>query len=294
MSEWTLLHASVWWLRHFSQVREKRKKGKKRKKKKGLSRDISVWCVPVGLTFCFIVKRKKKGKIIVSEISSLFVWSSPIKILLYFKCTLVWKPFACVMSSLALSSFARICFSLVSLSLILAERLITSLKHYKRIWEIWLQLIFSNQAVRSSAIWGGTKTKDLVVYVKVNWHLLTTGWDQSSSKLTSTLFAGLLCARNRSLDWDLFCGVSSVKLPSTLHAHKMGSRPGIIIYATSQYIYINGNTSDSIYIYIKLFSGYIYLYIDNMVTFNVAYILKQKVINNSITQIIFSFKFFFT
>ena len=51
------------------------------------------------------------------------------------------------------SSFARICFSLVSLSIILAKRLIASLKHYKRILEIWLQLIFSNPGVRSSAIW---------------------------------------------------------------------------------------------------------------------------------------------
>ena len=62
---------------------------------------------------------------------------------------------------------------------------------------------------------------------------LTNVWDQSSHKLTSILFAGLPCARNRSLDWDLFCGGSRAKLPSTLHAHKMGYRLGIIIYATS-------------------------------------------------------------
>ena len=82
-------------------------------------------------------------------------------------------------------------------------------------------------------MWGGTKTKDLVVYVKVNWYPLTSVWDQSSPKLTSTLFAGLPYARNRSLDRDLFCGGSSARLPSTSHAHKMDSRPGIIIYATS-------------------------------------------------------------
>ena len=35
------------------------------------------------------------------------------------------KSFGCVISSIDLSSFARICFSLVSLSLILAKRLKT-------------------------------------------------------------------------------------------------------------------------------------------------------------------------
>ena len=105
------------------------------------------------------------------------------------------------------------------------------------ILEIWLQLIVSNLEVRFSAIWGGGKTKDLVVYVKVNWYPLSSVWDQSSPKLNPTLFAGLPYARNRSLDWDLFCGGSSIKLPSTSHVHKMDSRPGIITYATSHYIY---------------------------------------------------------
>ena len=92
-SVWTLVHASVRWLRHFSQVREKRKKEKKRKKKKGLLRDISVWCFPVDSTFCYIVKRKEKGKRTVSEISSLLVWSSPINILL---CCVVFQIHPCV------------------------------------------------------------------------------------------------------------------------------------------------------------------------------------------------------
>ena len=85
------------------------------------------------LLYC---KKEREKKRTVSEISSLFVWSSPIKMLLYFKCTLVLKSFGCVISSLDLSSFARICFSLVLLSLILAKRLIASLKDYKRILEI--------------------------------------------------------------------------------------------------------------------------------------------------------------
>ena len=140
-------------------------------------------------------------------------------------------------------SFVRICYSLVSLSLILAKRLIATLKDYKRILEIGLQLIFSNLEFRFSAIWGGRKTKDLVVYMKVNWCPLTGVWDQSSPKLTSTLFAGLPYARNRSLDWDLFCGGSSAKLPSTSHAHKMDSRPGIIIYAASHLKYCNSKST---------------------------------------------------
>ena len=142
------------------------------------------------------------------------------------------KSFGCVISSIDSSSFARICFSVVSLSLILAKRLIATLEHYRGILEIWLQLIFSNPEARSSTIWVGRITKDLVLYVKVNWYPFTCVWDQSSPKLTPTLFAGLLYARNRSLDWDLFCGGSSAGLPSTSHAHKMDSCPGIIIYAT--------------------------------------------------------------
>ena len=90
------------------------------------------------------------------------------------------------------------------------------LKHYKRILEICLQLILSNLEVHSSVIWGTRKTKDLVVYVKVNWHPFTNVWGHSGPELASTLFVCLLYARNRSLDRYLFCGVSSARLPSTV------------------------------------------------------------------------------
>ena len=81
----------------FTQVREKERK-KKEKEGKGLLRDIFVWCFPVGLLLpVFLKKRKEKGT--VSEISSLFLWSSDIKFLLYLKCTLLWKSFGCVISS---------------------------------------------------------------------------------------------------------------------------------------------------------------------------------------------------
>ena len=104
------------------------------------------------------------------------------------------------------------CRSLLPLSLILAKRFIAPLKHYKRILEICLQLILSNLEVRSYVIWRGRKTKDLVVYVKVNWHPLTNVWGQFSLELISTLFVCLSYARNRSLDRDLFCRVSSTRL----------------------------------------------------------------------------------
>ena len=44
--------------------------------------------------------------------------------------------------------------------------------------------------------------------------------DQSSPKLTPTLFVSLPYARKRSLDEDLFLRRSSARLPSTSHAHK--------------------------------------------------------------------------
>ena len=66
-------------------------------------------------------------------------------------------------------------------------------------------------------IWVGRKTYDLVGYVKVNWHHLTKVRGQSGPKLVATLFVCLSYARNRSLDRDLFCVVSSARLPSAIH-----------------------------------------------------------------------------
>ena len=137
--------------------------------------------------------------------------------MLYFKCTLVLKSFGCVISSVDWLFLHISCRSLVPLSLILAKHLIASSKITREFWEICLQLILSKLEVRSSLIWRGRKTKDLVVYVKVNWHPLTEVWGQSRPELTPTLFVCLSYARNRSLDRDLFCGVSSARLPSTIH-----------------------------------------------------------------------------
>ena len=126
------------------------------------------------------------------------------------------KSFGCIISSVDLTSFTCI---LSQPRIAFINSRLTSyclLKHYKRILEISLQLILSNLEVRSSVIWGGMKTKDLVVYVKVNWHPLTNVWGRFSPELTSTLFVYLSYARNRSLDRDLFCGVLSARLPSAI------------------------------------------------------------------------------
>ena len=42
-------------------------------------------------------------------------------------------------------------------------------------------------------------------------------WDQSNLELASTLFVFVSYARNRSLDRDLFCEVSSARLLSAIH-----------------------------------------------------------------------------
>ena len=59
--EWTFLLASVRRLRHFYSSKRKEKK-EKDKEEKGLLGDIFVWCFPVGLTFCYIFKKKVKRK----------------------------------------------------------------------------------------------------------------------------------------------------------------------------------------------------------------------------------------
>ena len=106
-----------------------------------------------------------------------------------------------------------------TVSLILAKHLIASLKHYKRILEICLQLILSNLEVCSSMIWGSMKTKDLVVYVKVNSHPLTNVWGQSSPELTSTLFVGLSYTRNEYwpgfILWSVKCQTALGETHST-------------------------------------------------------------------------------
>ena len=136
-------------------------------------------------------------------------------------------------SFLRWSDFLHVsCLGLIPLSLILAKRLIASLQ---KDLEICLQWILSNLEVRSSVIWGGRGTKDLVVYVKVYRQSLTDVWDQSNLELASTLFVCFSYARNRSLDRDLFCGMSSARLLSAIHIlwlHLLGSHllcPGLVV-----------------------------------------------------------------
>ena len=111
----------------FTQVREKEREKEKEEKRTvegHFCLMFSCWLNISGI----LKKEKRKEKRTVSEISFLFLWSSHIKILLYFKYTLVLKCFDCVLSSVDLTYFACIlCLGLIPLSLILAKRLIASL-----------------------------------------------------------------------------------------------------------------------------------------------------------------------
>ena len=119
-----------------------------------------------------------------------------------------------------------------------------TLKHYKRILEIWLQLIFSRFEIYVVRYLKGLDNEGIggVCESEFGNPLASVGY-QSSPKLTPTLFASLPYALNRSLDWDLFCGRSSARLRSTSHARKMNSHRERIIYAASQIVLIlNGDT----------------------------------------------------
>ena len=117
----------------FTQARKMERKKKEKEEKdcwETFMLDISCWLYIAG-----IKKKKEKRKRNCFLKLIIICWSSPIEIVLYFKCTLVVKSFGCVLSSIDSSSFARICSSFVSLSLTLAKRLIASWKHYKRNFE---------------------------------------------------------------------------------------------------------------------------------------------------------------
>ena len=97
--------------------------------------------------------------------------------------------------------------------------------------EISQQLIFLlNLKSMFSVIWGGTKTKDLVGYVKVNWKPSP----QSSPKLTSTLFASYHMPEKGVFIRTYFCEGQVPDFPRRHMRIKMNSCPGIIIYAASQ------------------------------------------------------------
>ena len=100
--------------------------------------------------------------------------------------------------------------------------------------EIWLQLIFLLTLKSMLSVTEGLgKRRTWWGMWKWTGNPFASIRDQSGPKFTPTLFANYHMPEKRSLDWDLFCGGSSARLPSTSHVHKMNSHPGIIIYATS-------------------------------------------------------------
>ena len=90
-----------------------------------------------------------------------------------------------------------------------------------------------------SVIRVGRKTRDLVGYVKVNWKPPANVGDQSSPKLTPTLFASLPYAQKKESWLGLIFAEGQVPdCPRRHMSIKMNSHPGIITYAVSQDIYI--------------------------------------------------------
>ena len=172
-----MLHASVRRLRHFYSSKRKRKKEKRERRKRTVERHFrlifSCW---LNILLYSKKKREKKKELFLKSHHYLF-GRRILKFCYILNAPLGWNLLV-VLFPLSIWLLLHVsCHSLVSLSLILAKHLIASLKHYKRILEICLQLILSNLEVRPSVIWGGRKTTDLVVYVKVNWHPFTNVWD---------------------------------------------------------------------------------------------------------------------
>ena len=208
----------------FTQTREKDRKKKEKEKKRIVERHFylifSCW---LNILLYFKKKRETKKELFLKSHHYLFGHRIS-KYCYILNAPLCWN---LLVVSFPLPIWLLLCVScrsLVPLLLILTKCLIAPWKNYERIVEICLQLILSNLEIRFSVIWVGRKTKDLVVYVKVNWHPLINVWGQFSPESTSTLFVCLSYAQNRSLDRDLFCGVSSARLPSAIHIVRNNDR----------------------------------------------------------------------
>ena len=128
-----------------SKGKEKERKKKKEEKDcwEAFMFDTSCW---LNISGIFKKKKEKKKELFLKSYHYLF-GRRLLKYCCVLNAPLCWNLLV-VISSADSSSVVRICFSLISLSLILAERLIATLKHYKRILEVWLQLIFSKFEVR--------------------------------------------------------------------------------------------------------------------------------------------------
>ena len=154
--------------------------------------DTSCW-----LNIAGILKRKEKRKKELFLKSHHYLFGCRLsKFCWYLNVPFCWNLLD-VISAMDTSSFVCISFSPVSLSLILAKRLIATLKYYEIILEVLLQLMFSNPEIRFPYIWGGRKRRTRWVMGRWIGYPLTSVGVQSSPKLTPSLFAGLPYPRNR-------------------------------------------------------------------------------------------------
>ena len=131
--EWSLLHASVRRLRNFYSIKRKGKKkreGRKRTVERHFCLMFSCW-----LNISYILKRKEKRK------KNCFLNLIVICLVLAYhffnvlNALLCWNLLVVLLPLLIWILLPVSCHSLVPLSLILAKRHITPLKHFKKIWK---------------------------------------------------------------------------------------------------------------------------------------------------------------